>query len=70
MRWKARITFYTAARGLRTWEGEIEADTAEEADERAIHAFRLSRPGLQVPEILDVRLRRIASILGPPLARR
>jgi hypothetical protein len=36
MRWKARITFYTTARGLRTWEGEIEAATAEEADEPAI----------------------------------
>jgi hypothetical protein len=59
MRWKARITFYTPARGLRAWEGEVEAATAEEADERAIHTFRLTRPGLHVPEILDIRLRRV-----------
>jgi hypothetical protein len=45
-RWRARITFYTPARGLRAWEGEVEAATAAEADERAIHTFRLTRPGL------------------------
>jgi hypothetical protein len=43
---------------LRYWEGEVEAATAEEADERALLAFRLSGPGLNVPEIADVQLRR------------
>jgi hypothetical protein len=60
MRWKARITFYTPARGLRLWRGEVEADAAEEAGERAIRAFRVTRPGLQVPKIIHVRLRQIA----------
>jgi hypothetical protein len=37
----------------------VEAQTAEGAVERAIHVFRLTRPGLQVPKIVNVRLRRI-----------
>jgi hypothetical protein len=57
--WKARITFYTPARGLRIWEGQVEAADAAEADERAIHAFRLSRRRLHVPKIVEVRLRRV-----------
>jgi hypothetical protein len=58
-RWHAKITFYTPARGLRLWRGELAAQTAEEAVERAIHVFRLTRPGLQVPKIVKVRLRQV-----------
>jgi hypothetical protein len=58
-RWKTRITFYTSARGLRAWKGEVEAATTAEADERAIRTFRRTRPGVQIPEIVDVRLRRL-----------
>jgi hypothetical protein len=58
-RWRARIEFFTHARRLRHWEGEVDAATAEEATERAMEAFRLSRPGLPVPEIVDITLRRV-----------
>ena len=55
-RWSARITFFTAAKGLREWQGEVEADTAELATELAMRQFRLSRPGLVVPEIADFQV--------------
>jgi hypothetical protein len=58
-RWRARITYFTPAKGLRRWEGDVEADTAQEADEEAVRAFRVTRPGLQVPKIVDIRLRRV-----------
>jgi hypothetical protein len=58
-RWRARIEFFTAAKGLRAWETEVEAATAEQANERAMQAFKLSRPGLKVPEIADITLRRV-----------
>jgi hypothetical protein len=59
-RWLARIDYFTAAKGQRHWEGEVTATTAEEATDRAMAAFRLSRPGLlKLPEIGDVRLWRV-----------
>jgi hypothetical protein len=59
-RWLAKIDYLTAAKGLRHWEGEVDAATAEEATDRAMQEFKLSRPGmLKLPEIADVRLRRV-----------
>jgi hypothetical protein len=58
-RWHARIDYITSAKGLRHWEGEVEAATAERAIELAVQAFRLTRFGLQIPEIADIRLWRV-----------
>jgi hypothetical protein len=58
-RWHARIDFYTPSKGLRHWEGEVEAVDAPDADQRACRAFRLTRPRLHVPKIVGVRLLRI-----------
>ena len=60
MRWRARIDFLTPAGSLRTWETEVVADTAENAAEQAMRQFKLSRPGLVLPEIADVELEPIA----------
>jgi hypothetical protein len=56
MRWRARIDYFTAAKVLRHWEGEVVADTAELASEDAMQAFRRSRDTLQIPEISDFQL--------------
>jgi hypothetical protein len=59
-RWLARIDYLIAAKGPRHWEGEVEAATPEEATDRAMKEFKLSRSGmLKLPKIADVRLRRV-----------
>ena len=50
--WRATVTHYTLARHLRAWAAEIEAVTAEEADEMARRQCRYER-GLTV-EIIGV----------------
>jgi hypothetical protein len=58
-RWLVKIEYFTPAKGLRHWEGEIEATTVEEANDLAMEAFRRGRPGRNVPEIADIRMRRV-----------
>ena len=58
-RWRATIDFCSPAGAIRSWSGEVEAENAEQASERAVRAFKLTRPRLEVPEIVDFELDRI-----------
>ena len=49
--WKVTITYLTAAKGVREWEGEVEAETTEAACEVAVRAAKRERPS--IAEIAD-----------------
>jgi len=52
-RWQAHVDFFTPARAVRRWEGEVEAETAAEACEKAVRAARREHYH-SIAEIADV----------------
>jgi hypothetical protein len=54
--WRAQIDFLTPAGRLRQWEGIVEAETAEQATQRAMEDFRSFRPRRQLPEVAGFQL--------------
>ena len=51
-RWRVTVTYFTAAKGVREWKGEVEAETTEAACEAAMRAARrgdLPSPRLPTP---------------------
>ena len=50
--WRATVTYFTAAKGVREWKGEVEAETTEAACEAAVRAAKRERPQ-SIAEIVD-----------------